>query len=133
MSYFDLAVALTRAEAAPTLAKLATKHQAIRRIARKPIHDFESVVYVTDADGQEWEIEVGICYDASYTAGKFSGPWEDSYPADSEMDIHDVITDINDLPAGITAAMVMDAAEADRDRIESEAWNHYEAQRERDE
>ena len=31
--YFDLAVALTRAEAAPTLAKLATKRRAIARIA----------------------------------------------------------------------------------------------------
>lgn len=33
MSYFDLAVNLTRAEAAPTLAKLATKYRAIQRIA----------------------------------------------------------------------------------------------------
>lgn len=31
--YFNLAVELTRAEAAPTLAKLATKHLAIQRIA----------------------------------------------------------------------------------------------------
>lgn len=33
MNYFALATALTRAEAAPTLAKLATKHKAIQRIA----------------------------------------------------------------------------------------------------
>lgn len=33
MDFFSLAVALTRAEAAPTLAKLATKHKAIQRIA----------------------------------------------------------------------------------------------------
>lgn len=33
LSFFQLAVNLTRAEAAPTLAKLATKHKAIQRIA----------------------------------------------------------------------------------------------------
>lgn len=33
MNYFSLAVALTRAEAAPTLAKLAAKHLAIQQIA----------------------------------------------------------------------------------------------------
>ena len=33
MDYFNLAVELTRAEAAPTLAKLAAKHRAIQQIA----------------------------------------------------------------------------------------------------
>jgi hypothetical protein len=33
MDYFKLAVELTRAEAAPTLAKLAMKYRAIQRIA----------------------------------------------------------------------------------------------------
>lgn len=33
MTYFDLAVALTRAEAEPTLKKVATKYRAIQKIA----------------------------------------------------------------------------------------------------
>ena len=109
---------IAREHAAPILAKA----------KRTPKPDFESVVYVTDQDGEEHEIEVGICYDATYEPAFISGPAENCYPDSSEMDIHDVVA-MNDLPAGITDAMVMEAAEAARDRLEDEAWQDFHDQR----
>lgn len=130
MDYYDLASALTRLEAAPTLAKLASKHAAIRRIAkpRRKTWDFETVVYVNLVDGDDYGIEVGISYDATYEPAYITGLPEDCYPDGSEMDIHDVVA-IGELPAGITEAMVMAAAEYDRDRLEGEAWEHFHDQR----
>ena len=90
---------------------------------RKPKPDFRTYVYVQNPEGEEYEIEVGICYDATYQSEYISGPPEDCYPAYSEMDFTDLIVD-QDLPEGITLEMVKQAA-ADDERIEEEAWTHY--------
>lgn len=60
MSYFDLAVNLTRAEAAPTLAKLASKYVAIQKIAA---HDDEidyegrALNYQAQVEQEDWRRE----------------------------------------------------------------------------
>ena len=95
---------------------------------RRPAYDFVSVVYVVDQDGQDWEIEVGIAYDCTYDPGVYSGPWENSYPASGDMYLTDV-TSINDLPHGITDAMVTAAAEDANDRLTEEAWEDYHSKR----
>lgn len=59
-SYFDLAVALTRAEAAPTLAKLATKYQAIQRIADRDdpaYHEGRRLNREAQVDQETWRAE----------------------------------------------------------------------------
>lgn len=115
IDYFETAKQIAREHAAETLAKV-----------KKPrkTWDFETVVYVNLADGDDYGIEVGISYDCTYDPGVYSGPWEDSYPASGDMDVHDV-TPLDDLPSGITESMVMQAAEYDRDRIEDECWSDY--------
>lgn len=90
---------------------------------RRPQIDFETVVYVPDQEGQEWEIEVGISYDCTYDPGVYSGPWEDSYPASGDMEFTDIVI-LQDLPEGITEAMVKESA-ADDERIDQEAWDDY--------
>lgn len=114
IDYFETAKAITREHAAKVLAKA----------KRQPKPDFETVVYVLDRDGGEWEIEVGVSYDCTYDPGVYSGPWENSYPASGDMDIHDVLI-LDDNPAGITDDMVMEAVESARDRLEDEAWEHF--------
>lgn len=113
MDYFKLATELTRAQAAPIIAK----------VKRQPRPDFESYVYVLDQDGEEYEVRVGVCYDCTYDPGVYSGPWEDSYPASGEMDITEILV-LDDLPAGLTDADVKQAA-ADCERITDEAWEDY--------
>ena len=85
--------------------------------------DFKTYLYIENADG-EHEIEVRISYDASYQAAYISGPPEDCYPADSEMDLTEV-TPVNDLPAGITQEMLVVEAMAADERLTDEAWEHY--------
>jgi len=89
---------------------------------RKAI-DFTTEVYVTDRDGQEWEIEIGVSYSATYDPGKYSGPWEDSYPAYGEMDFQ--VHLIQDTPSILSDKDVLDAAEKDQERIEEMAWEDY--------
>ena len=113
MDYFKLAAELTRAQAAPIIAKA----------KRQPRPDFETVVYVLDQDGEEHEIRIGVCYDATYQAEHISGTWEDSYPAYGDMDLTDLLI-LDDLPAGLTDADVKQAA-ADCERITDEAWEDY--------
>jgi hypothetical protein len=96
---------------------------ALAKVKRQPRPDFETVVYVTDQDGEEWEIRVGISYDCTYDPGVYSGPWEDSYPASGDMDLTAIVS-LDDLPQGITDDMVRDAA-ADCERITDEAWDDY--------
>lgn len=96
---------------------------ALAKVKRQPRPDFETVVYVTDQDGEEWEIRIGVCYAATYDPGIYSGPWEDSYPASGDMDLTAIVS-LDDLPQGITDDMVRDAA-ADCERITDEAWDDY--------
>jgi hypothetical protein len=114
IDYFEEAKRIVREDAAKRLAKT----------PRRPPIDIEAVVYVTDSTGQEWEISVGLCYEATYDPGIYSGPWENSYPAYGDMDISDVLL-LDDLPPGVTERMVMDAADSARDRLEDECWADY--------
>lgn len=111
--YFETAKQIVREHAAETLAKI-----------KKPrkTWDFETVVYVVDIEGQDWEISVGISYDCTYDPGVYSVAWEDSYPASGDMDLTDIVI-LCDLPATITEAMVKLAASCER--IEEEAWEDY--------
>ena len=85
--------------------------------------DFKTYLYIENQDG-EHEIEVRISYDASYQAAYISGPPEDCYPADSEMDLT-AVEPVNDLPAGITQEMLVVEAMAADERLTEEAWEHY--------
>lgn len=114
IDYFETAKAITREHAAKVLAK--AKPQ--------PRPDFESYVYVLDRDGEEYEIRIGVCYDATYQAEYISGTWENSYPAIGEMDITDILV-LDDNPAGITDDMVKEAAENAKERLTEEAWEDY--------
>lgn len=114
IDYFEEFKRIVREDAAKRLA----------RIPRQPRPDFTSYISLTGQDGSDWEIEIGVCYSAIYEPAYISGLPEDCYPDSSEMDIHDIFA-IDDLPAGITTAMVMDAAESQRDRLEEEAWEDY--------
>jgi len=119
---WDLGVSLNAAKAeelrvAPIVKRLKAEMKA------KNI-DFRTEVYVTDQDGEEWEIEIGVSYDATYTPGKFTGPWEDSYPADGSMDITEIHL-IQDTPFGFTDQDVLEQTKKDKDRIEELAWEHY--------
>ena len=86
--------------------------------------NFKTQVYVLDQDGEEHEVDVHIEYDAVYEPAFVTGLPEDCYPDSSEMDLTE-ITAINDLPPGITDAMVRDAADDDKDRLTEEAWEDY--------
>ena len=85
--------------------------------------DFKTYLYIENEDG-EHEIEVRISYDASYQEAYISGPPEDCYPADSEMDLTD-IEPIGTLPECITQEMLRVAAVAADERLTDEAWEHY--------
>lgn len=85
---------------------------------------FTTTVYPLDHDGQEWEIEVRIHYDATYQPARISGPPEDCYPAESEM-ILTAMDILSELPQGITDKDVIAAADSDEERIEDEAWQDF--------
>ena len=89
--------------------------------------DFETYVYIFDGEN-EWEINVGISYDAVYQPAFISGPPEDCYPDESSMDITDMVI-LDDLPEGLTEAMVRSAAEDAQDRIIEEAWEDFDERR----
>ncbi len=86
--------------------------------------EFKSYVYVLDQDGEEHEIDVRVEYDCDYEPAVIYGLPENCYPASGDMDLTDIVS-INDLPAGITDAMVTDAAELAKDRLEQEAWEDF--------
>lgn len=75
-------------------------------------------------NGEEHEITVRISYDATYQREYISGPPEDCYPAEGEMDLTSVEA-IGALPDGITHGMLTVAAVAANDRLEQEAWEDY--------
>jgi len=109
---------------AETLRVLPIVNRLKKEARRTPKSDFKTEVYVTDQDGQVWEIEVGVSYDATYQAEYISGPPEDCYPAYGSMDITGIqITQDN--PPGITDKDILDAAELDNERIEELAWEDY--------
>jgi len=89
--------------------------------------DFKTCVYIVSGDN-DWEIEVGISYDAVYQPAYISGPPEDCYPDESSMDITDMVI-LDDLPEGLTDAMVRSAAEDAEDRIIEEAWEDYDSKK----
>ena len=86
--------------------------------------EFKSYVYVIDRDGEEHEIDVRVSFDATYQAAHISGLPENCYPAESSMDLTEIVS-VNDLPSGITDDMVVAAAELANDRLEQEAWEDF--------
>ena len=85
--------------------------------------DFKTYLCLTH-DGEEHEIEVRISYDATYQAAYISGPPEDCYPAEGEMDLT-AVEPIAALPDGITQEMLTVAAMAADDRLTTEAWDDF--------
>ncbi len=85
---------------------------------------FTTTVYPIDRDGQDWEINVRVDYDCDYQAAKVSGLPENCYPEAGDLDITE-ITILDELPSMITEADVMEAADAGKDRIHMEAWDHF--------
>lgn len=85
--------------------------------------DFKTYLCLTH-DGEEHEIEVRISYDATYQAAFITGPPENCYPAEGEMDLT-AVEPIGALPDGITHGMLTVASVAANDRLEQEAWEHY--------
>ena len=75
-------------------------------------------------DGEEHEIEVRISYDATYRAARISGPPEDCYPAEGDMDLT-AVEAIGALPDGITQEMLTVAAMQADDRLTQEAWEDF--------
>lgn len=83
-----------------------------------------SYVYAVDQDGQDWEIEVQVEYDAVYEPAYTTGLPENCYPDSSEMTITEVVS-THDLPSGITDEMVTAAAEKDAERLAQECWEDF--------
>ncbi len=90
--------------------------------------DFKTTVYPIDRDGEEHEINVRTHYDATYDPGCVSGPAELCYPAYGEMILTDMEI-LDELPLLITEDDVREAAKADEDRLEQEAWDDFMAHR----
>ena len=83
----------------------------------------------------EVELTLDIEYDASYQSAKISGPPEDCYPAEGELNITDYtvmetnfFTSPEDLPA-ITAKAIQKALAEAGDRIVDECWDDFHGRR----
>lgn len=77
-------------------------------------------------NGEEYEIDVEIEYSAFRDPGKTSGPPEDCYPPDNEMEILSV-KPVNLLPPGITLDQFNEIVESNIDAIEEKAWEHFDS------
>ena len=67
---------------------------------------------VTDADGNEYDVVV--TYKGYSDPGRVSGPPEDCYPPEGEMEI----LKVRGVPAGV------EIPESEMERIEDKAWEH---------
>jgi hypothetical protein len=86
----------------------------------------EIEIQVTLPDGQIIDCPVIVVFDASYTPAKVSGPPEDCYPEDAELDIQEYRTDAEwNLSYGITPELFDEALDANSDRIEDACWEAY--------
>jgi hypothetical protein len=86
--------------------------------------DFKTHAYLTDRDGGEHEIPVRVSYDCDYQAAFISGPPEDCYPEAGDMEITDIEA-LGELPQGFTDDDLKNLDDAEKSRIEDEAWDHY--------
>ena len=91
---------------------------------------FETYITFPESDNEELselEIDVRIDYDAYYQPAYVSGPPEDCYPAEGDMELNS-IDPVEDLPKGITQEMFKGVVDASLDRLTDEAWDHYHVQ-----
>lgn len=64
------------------------------------------------------ETELVIHFDAWYQPAKLTGPWEDCYPEDSELDIYEIRTREDNADVAIID-------EEEQERIEQACWDAY--------
>lgn len=86
-------------------------------------YDYTASIVVTGADGEDYDIEIGIDYDANYEPARVSGPPEDCYPDGSELTVNRI--DIISKPACVTDAAINDVIEAKADDINDWLWDDY--------
>ena len=86
---------------------------------------FIDYVYVETDEG-EFEIEVEVSWEGYYQHAKVSGPPEDCYPEEGEMNLT-AIEPADDLPPGITKDMFKEACSKADERLTDAAWEEYHA------
>lgn len=86
--------------------------------------EFNAFVYPLDRDGGDHPVLVRVSYDCDYEPEFISGLPENCYPASGDMTLTK-IEPIGKLPSMLTEGDVLEAADAARDRLEEEAWDHF--------
>ncbi len=87
-------------------------------------YSLDTEAYVADKEGNEHEIEITIWFDAYYQAAKISGPPEDCYPEEGELEIVKVEVDGSALPVGVSEADVIAGVMDDGDMMDR-CWDEY--------
>lgn len=86
---------------------------------------FTDYVYI-ETDEAEFEIEIEVSWEGYYQHAKISGPPEDCYPEEGEMNLT-AIEPADDLPPGITQEMFKEACSTAEERLTDAAWEDYHA------
>ena len=66
------------------------------------------------------EIDVTVWFNAFHAPARISGSWENSHPAESELEIIDITHD--KLPEGVTKDDLWNAC---GERVEDRCWDHF--------
>ena len=82
--------------------------------------NFRTTVFLCDEDGAEWAIEVDVEWKGYSDPGRVSGPWEDCYPPEGEMEILSV-KPVGDVPAWVTDDLLRSTEE----QLIEEAWEEF--------
>lgn len=85
--------------------------------------NFTYHIEVIGTDSEYHEIPVSITYNATYQRAYVSGPPEDCYPAEGEMEIESM--DFTVCEGGPTRADVEDALAQHADAIDEKAWEDF--------
>ncbi len=86
--------------------------------------EFNTQIYPLDRDGGEHIVPVRVAYDCDYEPEFTAGLPENCHPASGDMTLTK-IEPIGELPAMLAEGDVLEAAEAAKDRLEEEAWEHF--------
>lgn len=86
--------------------------------------EFDACIYPLAWDGGAHTVLVRVSYDCDYEPEFISGLPENCYPASGDMTLTKIEL-VGELSPMLTEGDVLEAADAARDRLEEEAWEHF--------